>query len=310
MLIIAGPTASGKSALAMALARRLGGAVVNADAMQCYRELRVLTARPSADDEMAVPHFLYGARAAAEPANAAWWRGAALEVLEGVELPILCGGTGMYLAALLKGIADVPEPGAAARAEARGLLVEIGAPALHARLLAADPETAVRLKPGDSQRIARAWEVWRGTGHGLAYWQARGSARLTGWRVKMLQLDPPREVLRDAIEVRFAGMLKAGAIDEVRELLALGLDPALPLMRAHGVPELAAYLRGEILLQEAASRAILATHQYTKRQGTWFRRQKLVGGADMQTIHARIAGPAQLSKSFMVDLVNFISIRG
>jgi tRNA dimethylallyltransferase len=310
LVIVAGPTASGKSALAMALARRLGGAVVNADAMQCYRDLRVLTARPSAADEAAAPHFLYGVRAAAEPANAAWWRGAAREVLERVDPPILCGGTGMYLAALLKGIADVPEPGAAARAEARGLLAEIGAPALHARLLEVDFETAAKLKEGDSQRIARAWEVWRGTGHGLAYWQARGAARLAGWRVKMLLLDPPREALRAAIEARFAGMLKAGAVEEVRGLLALRLDPALPLMRAHGVPELAAYLRGEISLQEAGARAVLATHQYTKRQGTWFRHQKLVGGADMQTIHARIGDSTQLSESYISDLVNFISLRG
>jgi tRNA dimethylallyltransferase len=307
MLIIAGPTAAGKSALAMALAARLGGAVVNADAMQCYRELRVLTARPSAADEAAVPHFLYGVRAAAEAANAAWWRGAALEVMGRVELPILCGGTGMYLAAMLKGIADVPEVDAAARAEARGLLAEIGAAALHERLMAVDPQTGAKLKPGDSQRVARAWEVWRGTGHGLAYWQARGPAGLSGWRVKMVLVDPPREVLRAAIEARFAGMLEAGAVEEVRGLLALGLDPDLPLMRAHGVPELAAYLRGEIGLEEASRRAVLATAQYTKRQGTWFRHQKLVGGADMQTIHARIGGLTQLSESFIAELVNFVS---
>jgi tRNA dimethylallyltransferase len=307
MLIIAGPTASGKSALAVALARRLGGAVVNADAMQCYRELRVLTARPSVEDEAAAAHFLYGVRAAAEPANAAWWRGAAQDVLERVERPILCGGTGMYLAALLKGIADVPEPGEAARAEARGLLAQIGAVGLHERLMAVDSETAIRLKPGDSQRIARAWEVWRGTGKGLAYWQSRGAAGLTGWRCKMVLLDPPREALREAIAARFAGMLEAGAVQEVKGLLAQGLDAALPLMRAHGVPEIAAYLRGEIALEAAVQRAVLATHQYTKRQRTWFAHQKLVGGADMQTIHARIDGSAQFLESLMCDLVNFIN---
>ncbi len=309
-MIVAGPTASGKSALAMALARRLGGAVVNADAMQCYRELRVLTARPSLADEAAAPHFLYGVRAAAEPANAAWWRGAALEVLERTKNPILCGGTGMYLAALLKGIAEVPEPGEAARAEARRLLAELGAAGLHARLLDVDPETAAKLKSRDSQRVARAWEVWRGTGKGLAFWQRQGRAGLTGWRVKMLLLDPPRDTLREAIETRFAGMLAAGAVAEVRALLALHPDPALPLMRAHGVPEIAAYLRGEILLPEAAARAILATHQYTRRQGTWFRRQKLVGGSDMQTIHARIATSAQFSESALANLVNFVTQRG
>jgi len=307
MIIIAGPTASGKSALALALARRLGGAVVNADAMQCYRELRVLTARPSVEDEAGAPHFLYGVRAAAEPANAAWWRGAALEVLERTKIPILCGGTGMYLAALLKGIADVPEPGNAARAEARGLLAEIGPAALHARLMEVDPATGAKLQPGDSQRIARAWEVWRGTEHGLAYWQQRGAAGVTGWRCKMVLLDPQREALREAIAARFAGMLEAGAVEEVRGLLALGLDSALPLMRAHGVPELTAYLRREISLEEAARRAVLATHQYTTRQGTWFRHQKLVGGADMQTIHARIDGFTQFSESFIANLINFIT---
>jgi tRNA dimethylallyltransferase len=310
MIIIAGPTASGKSALAMALAVRLGGVVVNADAMQCYRELRVLTARPSAADEAAVPHFLYGVRAADQPANAAWWRGAALEVMDRVERPILCGGTGMYLAALLNGIADVPTVSNAARAEARELLAQLGAAGLHQRLMDADPQTGKQLKPGDSQRVARAWEVLTGTGQGLAYWQGRGSSGLAGWRVRMVLLDPPREVLRSAIEARFAGMLEAGAVEEVQGLLALGLKPDLPLMRAHGVPELAAYLRGEISLQEASRRAVLATHQYTKRQGTWFRHQKLVGGSDMQTIHARIQGLAQFSESFWSELVNFVSLSG
>jgi tRNA dimethylallyltransferase len=291
----------------MGLAARLGGAVVNADAMQCYRELRVLTARPSVEDEAAVPHFLYGVRAAAAAADAAWWRGEALEVLSRVERPILCGGTGMYLAALLKGIADVPPPGDAARAEARGLLAEIGAAGLHARLMAVDPETGARLRAGDSQRVARAWEVWRGTGKGLAYWQGRGSAGLNGWSCKMVLVDPPREDLRAAIAARFKAMLEAGSVEEVRELTALGLSPDLPLMRAHGVPEISAYLRGEIDLFEAERRAVLATGQYTKRQRTWFAHQKLVGGADMQTIHARIDGSTQFSESFWADLINFVS---
>ncbi len=306
-MIVAGPTASGKSALALALAQRLGGTVINADAMQCYRELRVLTARPSSAEEAAVPHRLYGVRAAAEAANAAWWRGTALAELAQAKTPILCGGTGLYLSALLHGIADVPDPGAAARAAARALLAEIGAPALHARL---DAETAARLRPNDSQRIARAYEVLTGTGHGLAYWQARPGQKLTGWRPRLLLLDPPRETLRDAITTRFDTMLAAGAVDEVRALLALNLDPALPLLRAHGVPELAAYLAGEITLEDARERAILATHRYTKRQGTWFRHQKLVEDTTMQTIHMRIGHSTQLSESFMADLVNFIKQPG
>ena len=302
-VILAGPTASGKSALALALARRLGGTIINADAMQCYRELRIITARPSAEDEALAPHRLYGVRAAAEPANAAWWRGAALAEMEQAALPILCGGTGMYFSALVNGIADIPEPGAAARAEARGLLAALGPEALHARL---DAETAAKLKPGDSQRIARAYEVLLATGKGLAWWQAQPVLRLEGWDVRMILLDPPRAALREAIATRFAAMLAGGALAEVEQFLALGLDPALPLMRAHGVPELAAYLRGAATLDEAQARAVLVTSQYTKRQMTWFRHQKLVEKPAMQIIQSRIGGFAQLSESFLNNLGNFI----
>ncbi|MGO9818328.1 MAG: tRNA (adenosine(37)-N6)-dimethylallyltransferase MiaA [Acidocella sp.] len=304
-LILAGPTASGKSALALALARRLGGTVINADAMQCYRELRIITARPSPEDEALAPHRLYGVRAAAEPANAAWWRGAALAEMAEAEFPILCGGTGMYFSSLVNGIADIPEPDPAAREEARRLIAEIGPEALHVKL---DPETATKLKPGDSQRIARAYEVLLSTGKGLAFWQAQPTERLTGWHLRMILLDPPRAALREAIETRFEAMLEQGALEEVRNFLALGLDTSLPLMRAHGVPELGAYLSGEIPLEEAKSRAVLVTHQYTKRQGTWFRHQKLVGTPDMQIIHSRITSFTQLSESFIGDLVNFINI--
>jgi tRNA dimethylallyltransferase len=307
LIIIAGPTASGKSALALALAMRLGGTIINADAMQCYRDLAVITARPSPADEAAAPHRLYGVRAADQPANAAWWRAAALAEMEAASLPILCGGTGMYLAALLRGIADIPDPGPEARTEARALLADIGPEALHQRL---DAETAAKLFPTDSQRIARAYEVLRGTGHGLAWWQARPAAPLAGWAPRMVLLDPPRPALRDAITTRFAAMLAAGALDEVRGLIAQNLDQALPLMRAHGVPELAAYLHGVTTLQAAAAKAILATHQYTKRQATWFRHQKLVNTPAMQTIHARMGDSTQLSESFIADLVNFINSPG
>jgi tRNA dimethylallyltransferase len=306
-LIIAGPTASGKSALALALAQRLGGTVINADAMQCYRELRIITARPSPEDEALAPHRLYGVRAAAEPANAAWWRSNALAEMAQAEFPILCGGTGMYFSSLVNGIADIPEPDPAAREEARRLIAEIGPEALHVKL---DPETATKLKPGDSQRIARAYEVLLSTGKGLAFWQAQPTERLTGWRLRMILLDPPRDMLREAIETRFEAMLEQGAREEVRNFLTLGLDASLPLMRAHGVPELGAYLRGEITLEDAKARATLVTHQYTKRQGTWFRHQRLVSRPDMQTIHSRIASYTQLSESFITDLVNFINRPG
>jgi len=305
--MIAGPTGSGKSALALALARRLGGTIINADAMQCYRELRLITARPSEAEEALAPHRLYGVRAAAEPANAAWWRQAALAEMAQCEVPILCGGTGMYFSALVNGIADIPAPGEAARAEARALLAEIGAPALHARL---DEATAAKLKPNDSQRVARAYEVLLGTGKGLAFWQAQKTEGLVGWRTKMVLLDPPREVLREALTARFAAMVAGGAVEEVRAFLALGLGADLPLMRALGVPELAAYLRGEISLEDAQARAVLASHQYTKRQMTWFRHQKLADSSAMQIIQSRIDSSAQLSERFMEDFDNFVKFSG
>lgn len=312
-LIVAGPTCSGKSALALDLARGFTGTVINADAMQTYRDLRILTARPTPADEAAVPHVLYGIRPAEAPATAAWWRDAALDALAAAaadgRLPILCGGTGLYLRTLTGGIADIPEPDPAARAEARALIAAIGAQALHARLAAVDPVTAARLAPGDSQRIARAWEVWRSTGVALSAWQARGPAPAApGWRFALILLDPPRADLRAAIAARTEAMLAAGALEEVRALLARTSDPALPLRRAHGVPELAAHLRGDVTLAEAASRITLVTAQYTKRQATWFRHQTLTG--HVHTIHARYAGLAQLSKSLEAFVAHFIQSAG
>jgi len=309
-LLIAGPTCSGKSAIALMLARRLGGTVINADSMQVYRELRVLTARPTPEEEATVPHALYGVRPAAEAGSVAWWRGTALAEMERARaagrLPILCGGTGLYFLSLTKGLAEIPDPGEGARAEARALLSELGAAGLHARLGAADPATAARLSHADSQRIARAWEVWRGTGRGLAEWQAEAQAASAPWRFTAILLAPPRAALRDAVTARFAAMLQAGALEEVRALLALGLDPALPAMRAHGVPELAAHLRGEVALDEAARRAILATGRYVKRQTTWFRHHSLASTGHTHTIHARIAGLTQFSEQELSDLVTFV----
>ncbi len=187
------------------------------------------------------------------------------------------------------------------------MLAQHGAPALH-RLL--DAPTAARLQPNDSQRIARAYEVLLGTGRGLAFWQARPRAGLSGWRVRMILLDPPRERLAEAIAVRFAAMLDAGALDEVRDLLALNLPPGTPLLRAHGVPELTAYLRGESSLAEAKAGAVLATQQYTKRQRTWFRHQRLVHTPDMQIIQSGIGSDMELSERFIDSLTNFMTGAG
>jgi tRNA dimethylallyltransferase len=312
-LLVAGPTASGKSSLALGLAQRLGGTVINADSMQIYRELRVLTARPGPTEEALAPHALYGIRPAALPGSVAWWRGRALAAMQAAHdagrLPILCGGTGLYFSALTDGLTEIPEPGEAARAEARRLLAEHGPVALHAGLAKVDQATAARLRPSDSQRVARAWEVWRGTGRGLAAWQAQKSDPAP-WRFTAIRLDPPRDDLRAAIAGRFQAMLHQGALDEVRALLEQALDPSLPAMRALGVPELAAHLRGEIALDEAARRATLASGQYTKRQATWFRHRRMADPERTHTIHARIADLAQFSESERRELFAFIQNAG
>ncbi len=311
VLIVAGPTASGKSALALALADRLRGTIINADAMQVYRELRILTARPTEEDEARIPHQLYGMQPAAQPSSVAAWREAALAAMtaahEAGRLPILTGGSGLYFASLTDGLAEIPDPGPAARAEARALLKELGPTVLHQRLAEADPATAARIRPTDSQRIARAWEVWRGTGTGLAAWQTKTQPEPHAtWEFAAILLDPPRADLRAAITTRLKTMLDKGALDEVRALLALQLDPALPAMRAHGVPELSAHLRGELTLLQAATRTELVTGQYTKRQATWFRHRQLAAPAATHTIHARITHPEQFSERNYPEIYAFM----
>jgi tRNA dimethylallyltransferase len=312
-LIVAGPTCSGKSALALALAVRLGGTVINADSMQVYRELRVLTARPTAEEEALAPHVLYGVRPAAEPGSAAWWSAAALAEMDAARqagrLPILCGGTGMYFSSLVHGIADIPPIPEAVRREVRDFLAQSGPAAVHEALAREDPETAARLRPSDSQRLARALEVRRATGRGLAAWQADRTDPAP-WRFTALLLDPPRPALRAAIAGRFAAMLEQGALAEVDALLAQGLDPALPAMRAHGVPELAACLRGTLTLAEAGARATLAQGQYTRRQATWFRHRALTDSGRTHIFHTRIEGAAQFSERCMADIVRFIHCPG
>ncbi len=313
-LVVAGPTCSGKSALALAVAQHLGGTVLNADSMQLYAELRVLTARPTPAEEALAPHTLYGVLPAARAGTVAWWRQAALAAMEDAHaqgrLPILCGGTGLYLAALSQGLADIPDPGAPARAEARDLLREVGPAALHARLAQADPATAATLRPTDGQRLARAWEVWRGTGTGLSDWQSRQAAPAFPWTLHAIILDPPRAELRAAIAARFRFMLDHGAVDEVRALLAQGLDPALPAMRAHGVPELAAHLRGETTLTTATQRAILATGQYTKRQATWFRHRRIAADTVTHRFVARYCVETQDYESFLGSILPKVLRRG
>lgn len=309
-LIVAGPTTSGKSALALAVAEMLGGTVINADSMQLYAGLAVITAQPTSAEAARAPHRLYGLRDPAEAASVAWWREQALAAMAAARaagrLPILCGGTGLYFKALTEGIATIPPIPEAARAEARGLLAAEGPAALHARLAVVDPESAARLRPSDSQRLARAFEVWRATGRGIAAWQAEAGVPPAPWRFAVMLLDPPRDALRAAIAARWQAMLDEGALAEVAALAARGHDPALPAMRAHGVPELAAHLAGRMTLEAASARAILNTGQYTKRQATWFRHQGLAAAGPVHRINARFAGLTQFSESDRAIFLAFL----
>lgn len=280
VVVIGGPTASGKSALALAVAEAFGGTVINADSMQVYRELEILTARPGTAELSRAPHRLYGVMSASEPCSAARWRELALAEIEmshgAGRLPVLVGGTGLYLRALLDGLSPIPEVPPEVRAAARNRMAALGGPAFHAELARRDPVMAARLAPGDRQRLVRAWEVLEATGRSLADWQAEparadpDAPRLTPL---CLVLEPPRAAVYAACDARFRAMLEAGALEEVRRLAALHLDPALPAMKAVGVPELMAHLRGEIDLLSAIAAAQQATRRYAKRQFTWFRHQ-------------------------------------
>lgn len=277
VMMIAGPTASGKSALAAAVAAAWGGTVINADSMQVYRELDVLTARPGADELARAPHRLYGVLPGAEACSVGRWRELALAEVEAAlaagRLPVLAGGTGLYLKAFAEGLNEIPEVPAEVRRAARADLADLGAEAFHARLAGRDPVTAGRLAPGDSQRLLRAWEVLQATGRSLADWQAAPTAPAP-YRFARLCLLPPRPALYAACDARLAAMVEAGTAQaEVEALLALGLDGSLPVMKAVGVPELAAYLAGESDLAAALARAQQATRNYAKRQVTWLRHQ-------------------------------------
>jgi tRNA dimethylallyltransferase len=277
-ILIAGPTASGKSALALEFAGKLGGVIVNADSMQVYRDLRIITARPSRADEARAPHRLYGHVDAAENYSVGRWcvdvRAVLTEAERAGKIPIVVGGTGLYFKALTQGLAAMPPVPADIRAAIRAWLQSNGAEALHAELARRDPVMAARLKPGDRMRVARALEVFEATGRSLAEWQREGMlVILSPEHAIKIFLNPERGALHRRIDARFDAMLAAGALDEVRALDARGLDPLLPAMKAHGVPWLRRHLRGEITRDEAAAGAKADTRRYTKRQLTWFRHQ-------------------------------------
>jgi tRNA dimethylallyltransferase len=277
-LLIAGPTASGKSAVALALAQKLGGTIVNADSMQVYRDLRVLTARPSVAEEARAPHELFGFVDGAINFSAGRWLAEAKAVASRIfaqgDLTIFVGGTGLYFRALTLGFSDIPAVPEDVRADVRAKAQLLESAQLHRQLAGADPVTAAGLRPSDRQRILRALEVLVATGQPLAAFQGRRSAPLLArgqWAGVFLA--PEREFLNAAIDRRFDAMLKAGALDELASLAARQLDAALPVMRAHGAPHLMAHLRGELSLAEAAERSVLDTRRYAKRQFTWARHQ-------------------------------------
>ncbi len=298
---IVGPTASGKSALAVTLAEVFGGSVINADALQLYRELPLLTAQPDAETQARVPHRLYGQCSADQPASAGLWRQWALGEIEHARAagsrPLLTGGSGLYLRVLSQGLAPIPPLSDQRRAETLALLEQEGAEALHARLASADPETAVKIRPADSQRLQRAWSVLQSSGRGLAAWQRETEP---GLPLRWLVLLPEREALRAAVAQRFDAMLTAGALEEVRALAARGLDPTLPALKAVGYRELAAYLAGDISLEEARTRAITATRRYLKRQTTWLRHQVAAKEVRVKVWHA------QYSYQLGAEIVTFL----
>jgi tRNA dimethylallyltransferase len=273
-VLIAGPTASGKSALALEIAREQDGVIVNTDALQVYEVLQLLTARPSAIEMGEVPHRLYGVVSpAVRFSTGEWARAAAGIIAEEAGRPLIfVGGTGLYFEAMTTGFADVPEVPAEAVAAAEAEVAGLDG-AGRGRLIAArDPVVAARLKAPDPQRVIRALAVLNATGRSLASFQDEAqSGLLDGFEIERMVLNPDREVLRERIARRFEAMFAHGAIEEVEALLALGLDPSLPAMKAIGVPEIAAMLRGEIEEDEAIERAVIATRQYAKRQRTWFR---------------------------------------
>jgi tRNA dimethylallyltransferase len=277
-VLIAGPTASGKSALALEFAQKTGGVIINADSMQVYRDLHILTARPTAEEERQVPHRLYGYVDAAVNFSAGAWvtdaTKALAEAREQRRLPIFVGGSGLYFKALTRGLSAVPPIPLAVRDGVRMRLARDGVEGLHAELARRDKASAERLKPRDRSRIARALEVIEATGRSLTDWHREGLPPLLPSNTfRALFLAPDRDLLYARIDARFEAMLKAGALDEVSRLTVRKLDPLLPAMKAHGVPPLISHLAGKITLEEATAIGRADTRHYAKRQFTWFRHQ-------------------------------------
>lgn len=300
-VLIAGPTASGKSALGIRLAQALNGVVINADSMQVYRDLRVITARPTPDEEAQAPHRLYGHVDAGSNFSVGRYVADAVNVLqeiEGTKLPIFVGGTGLYFKALTDGLSDMPPVPEEVREHVRRESEGLETPDLHRLLSERDPETARTLRPSDRLRVQRALEIFAATGRPLvSFHGAREPGLLADRPILKLFLAPDRDELRRRIDRRFEAMMKQGALDEVRALGRRNLDPMLPAMRAHGVPGLLAYLRGETSLDEAIAKGQGDTRRYAKRQFTWFRHQLpdwhwVAPEQGFEAVMARINGPS------------------
>ena len=301
VIVVAGPTASGKSALALDAAAAFSGTVINADSMQVYRELRVLTARPRPADEDRAPHRLFGVLSVSERCSAGRWLDLAAAAIDETRaagrLPIVVGGTGLYLKALVEGLAPVPEVAETVRAEAQALHERLGGEAFRTELSRIDPEMADLLPAADRQRLIRAYEVVKATGRSLAHWQRQEKPQPTVvGHFATIVLKPPREVLYAAIDARFERMIEAGALDEVAALENMGLDADLPAAKALGVVPLRRYLRGETSLDEACETAKQASRNYAKRQYTWLGNQ-MAGGE---------VYPAQYSERLQVKIFSFI----
>ena len=304
-VLIAGPTASGKSQIALQLAEALepfgGATIINADSMQVYRDLLILTARPSREDESRVPHRLYGLLGGEERCSAGRWRELAIDAIaeahDAGQTPILVGGSGLYFQGLTEGLAPVPEIPVSIREQAAAQLQKLGNLAFHSELSKRDPVMAGRIRSSDRQRMVRAWEVLEATGLSLAKWQERrDDTDDLAARFARIVLTPCRQALYDRCDRRFESMVTGGALTEVQALLNRGLRESLPIMKAVGVREIARHLRGELTVEAAVSVGQQATRRYAKRQMTWFRNRM----TDWREI------PAQYSESFFPEIFSFI----
>lgn len=280
IVVIAGPTASGKSTFALEFAGKHNGVIINSDSVQVYKDLKILSSRPSSEDLLKVPHKLYGFLDAHETCSAGIWRSLVLKEIQECyqqgKLPIIVGGTGLYLKILIEGLSPIPQIEENIRILAREKAKNEGIESLYNELLELDPVIAMRLKPTDSQRVVRAWEVIKATGIPLSEWQRKCSEPSLHHQEKIftnILLFPPRDKVNLRANDRLDKMLKDGALEEVKNILEKNIDPTLTIYKAIGVRDFAAYLQKEVSLEEALARAKIATHQYIKRQYTWFRTQ-------------------------------------